>query len=160
MAEFGAASKAKLETCHPLIRRIAEEGIRYVDFTVLHLGAWRSAEVQNELFQSGKSKVEWPKSKHNYVATEEDVAAGYAPHVGAPLSRAIDVAMWHPDQPHVKWERRGEFYMLGGFLRGIGEMLLPEGWSVRLGADWDRDGYTDDQTFHDLPHVELIEGSR
>ena len=155
MASFGKRSTKRLETCHPHLRLVLDEAIRYVDFTILE--GWRSEDRQNEMLETGMSTLAWPKSKHNRVATAEDVEEGLAPNEGAPLSRAVDVAMYHKDLPHVRWDLRGEFYMLGGLIRGIGAMVLPNGWVIRLGADWDRDGHTTDQTFMDLPHVELIE---
>lgn len=133
---------------------VLEEAIKHRDFTIIQ--GWRSKEEQEECLRRGTTTVGWPKSKHNNVATRSDVEEGLAPNEGAPLSLAADVAIWHPTAPHVRWDRRGEFYMLSGFLQGIGEAVLPENWHIRPGADWDRDGYTDDQSFHDLPHVELV----
>lgn len=154
MPEFGERSSQELATCHPHLRMVLEEGIRRVDFTIVE--GYRGEEAQNEAYRTGKSTLQYPESKHNRTATEEDVEAGFAAQAGEPLSWAADVAMWHYDTPHIRWERHGEFYLLAGILRGIGEMILPEGWSIRQGADWDRDGYTTDQSFHDLPHIELV----
>lgn len=155
MPQFGDRSKRELATCHPHLRLVLDEAIERVDFTVLE--GYRGEEKQNEAYRKGASTLRYPESKHNNVATEDDVSAGFAPTAGAPLSLAVDIAPWYPDNPHVRWDGRAEFYILAGLVRGIGEMILPEGWAIRTGADWDRDGKTHDQSFHDLPHIELIE---
>lgn len=154
MPAFGTTSREHLGTVHPLLRRVLEEAIKHRDFKVLQ--GWRSKEDQEDCFRRGTTTLHYPKSKHNNVATEADVAAGLAPNPGAPLSLAVDVAIYHPDPPHVRWDNRDEFYMLSGFIQGVGEMVLPAGWHIRPGADWDRDGKTKDQSFVDLPHVELV----
>jgi peptidoglycan LD-endopeptidase CwlK len=154
MPSFGARSKTQLDTCHPYLRIVLEEAIKHRDFTIIQ--GWRSKEEQEECFSRGTTTVHWPRSKHNNLATNDDVAAGLTATAGAPLSLAADVAIWHKDTPHIRWKSTGEFYMLSGFLQGMGELLLPKGWHIRPGADWDRDGLTDDQSFHDLPHIELI----
>lgn len=155
MPEFSSHSKRELATCHPHLRRVAEEAIRYVDYRVLE--GYRSEQAQNRAYRTGRSTLQYPGSKHNRTATEADVRQGFAGQAGEPLSWAVDVAIYHYDDPHIRWGLRGEFYMLGGLFRGIGAMILPSGWGIRLGADWDSDGYTSDQSFHDLPHVELVQ---
>lgn len=132
---------------------VLEEAIKVYDFTIVQ--GWRGEEDQTDAYLSGNSTLQWPESTHNNVATSEDVDAGLAPNEGAPLSMGVDLAPWHPDEPHIRWQRLDEFYMLAGLVRGIGEMILPEGWAIRLGGDWDSDGYTDDQRFIDAGHVEL-----
>lgn len=154
MPEFGRRSRERLSTCHPHLQMVAHEVIPHYDHTIV--AGWRGEEAQEQAFVSGRSAKRWPDSKHNHVASEEDVEAGFAPNVGAPLSLGLDVAPWHPEWPHIYWQRTSEFYMLAGMYRGIGEKVLPEGWAIRLGADWDDDGYTEDQEFKDLGHIELV----
>lgn len=153
MPRFGERSKAKLVTCHPHLRLVLNEAIERWDFTIIY--GFRGEAEQNEAFATGNSTKRWPESLHNHVATQEDVDAGFASNVGAPLSLGVDLAPWHPEEPHILWEKTEEFYLLAGRIQGISEMILPKGWYLRAGADWDGDGYVTDQTFHDLGHLEL-----
>lgn len=153
MPELDERSKKKLETLHPYLRRVLGEAIKVYPFLIV--GGWRSEEDQEEAYRTGASTKRWPDSTHNNVASQEDVDAGFAPNVGAPLSLGADLAPVRYDPMRIEWERMDEFYMLAGLCRGIGEMILPEGWAIRLGGDWDSDGYTDDQRFIDAGHIEL-----
>lgn len=90
----------------------------------------------------GTTKKPWPSSKHN-----------------ASPSLAVDVVpypvLW-PDKAPAGREREllfARMYLFIGYVRGIAKGM---GISVRCGADWDGDFEVDDQTFHDLPHVELV----
>lgn len=154
MPRFGQRSRDELDTCHPFLRRVLEKAIKEVDFTIIC--GFRDEESQMEAFRTGKSKVRWPDSKHNNQASRQDISQGFAHRPGQPLSLGVDLAPWHTTPPHIRWERTSEFYLLAGLCRGFGCELLPDGWDVRLGADWDSDGYTSDQDFHDLGHIELI----
>jgi peptidoglycan L-alanyl-D-glutamate endopeptidase CwlK len=130
MPKFGTSSKAKLATCHPDLQRLFNEVIEYYDCTVICGN--RSKEEQDKAFNEGRSKVQWPNSKHN----------------GSP-SMAADVVPYPID-----WEDTRRFYMFVGIVRGIAAMLNIK---IRCGADWDGDMEVKDQNFHDLPHFELVE---
>ena len=54
----------------------------------------------------------------------------------------------------IDWNNKERFYLFAGFVKGIAAEM---GIKLRLGADWDGDFTTRDQTFHDLPHFELDE---
>lgn len=145
--QLGAKSKRRLGTCHPVLQEIVRGAILYtpMDFTVLY--GWRSEEEQNALFEEGRSKLRWPESKHNHVGLG-----------GSPLSLAVDIAPWYPEPLHVRWNQPEEFRWLAGFVMGIGEPIARQsGFTLRWGGDWDRDGDHRDQTFMDLPHLELVE---
>ena len=62
---------------------------------------------------------------------------------------AVDVVPYPID-----WKDRARFYHFVGFVRGIASQ---KGIKIRTGADWDGDHLFNDQTFHDLPHFELLE---
>jgi len=130
MPAFGRTSRSRLETCHPDLQRVFKKVVKTWDCSVLE--GHRSKEKQDKLFSEGKSKVRWPNSKHN-------------PEV----SMAVDVAPYPID-----WEDLGRFYMFAGYVLRVAE---EEGVKLRYGGDWDGDGRTADQTFHDLPHFELEE---
>lgn len=128
MAKFGRSSRARLDTCHPDLQRLFEEVVKTWDCSVLQ--GTRDEETQNRLFDEGKSKLRWPESKHNSLP-----------------SNAVDVAPYPID-----WNDTGRFYMFVGYTKRVAEEM---GIKIRVGADWDSDGNTDDQTFNDLPHFEL-----
>lgn len=88
------------------------------------------------MFHEGRSKLQFPHSKHNKNP-----------------SLAADVVPWFPERPHIRWDDREAFYFFGGFVLGAAAKM---GISVRWGGDWDRDEDLHDQSFFDLPHFELI----
>lgn len=158
MPNLGKTSRRRLSTCHPLIQRTAHRVIEIYDYTVLELGGWRGREIQDKLFAGGQSKVQWPNSKHNHIATAGDVADGFARRVGDPLSYAIDVAPWYLDRPHIRWRRMTEFVFLSGLWIGIADTIMQEhGFKLRSGTNWDMDEYIlTDQRFDDGPHLEMV----
>ena len=135
MYKFGSKSKAKLKRLHPLLRELLEEAILVIDFTILE--TVRGKAKQNQYFASGKSKLPWPKGKHNLD-----------PDRNPKFAIAVDIAPWPID-----WKDLRRFYYLQGIIRGIAQM---RGIKIRFGGDWSMDGEINDQTFNDTPHVELI----
>lgn len=130
MPKFGRTSRNNLSTCHPDLQRLFNEIIKYYDCSVLC--GHRSKEEQDKAFHEGRSKVQWPNSKHN----------------GMP-SKAADVAPYPID-----WNDTKRFYMFVGIVRGFAANM---GINIRCGADWDGDMEVKDQNFHDLPHFELLD---
>jgi len=130
MYKYSNRSKSKLATCHPDLIRLFEEAIKYVDISII--GGGRTLAEQEEHVRAGRSKT--MKSKH---LIQDD---GY--------SYAVD-AMAYP----IEWENWQKNYMFVGFIRGLAATM---GIKIRVGADWDGDWTTKDQSFHDLPHVELV----
>ena len=129
MPTFGARSRAQLDTCDPRLIEICERVIKTYDFTVLE--GHRSNERQDELFRQGKSKLTAGQSRHNHSP-----------------SLAVDIAPYPID-----WNEVRRFYFLQGMIKQAAADL---GVEIRQGCDWDGDGNYDDQTFHDLPHLEIV----
>jgi len=48
-----------------------------------------------------------------------------------------------------RWRR---FMLFAGYVKGRAQEM---GVDLRIGADWDGDFFTNDQSFHDAPHFEL-----
>ncbi|MDL2320755.1 hypothetical protein LJC47_00195 [Desulfosarcina sp. OttesenSCG-928-B08] len=146
MPKFSTTSKSRLDTCHPLLIELFSEVILSVDCTILC--GHRTESDQNLAVASGKSKTRWPGSKHNSTP-----------------SLAVDVAPYFPAPPHIIWpslaaqgaevyaRTLGQWYLFIGYVRRTAEDM---GIAIRTGADWDGDWQTTDQTFHDLPHFELL----
>lgn len=137
---FGANSAARISTCDPRIRIVLAAFIQTtpVDATIV-CGARLKAE-QNAWFVAGWSKVQWPDSKHN-------VGEG-APRA---LSHAFDFAPWINGT--IDWEDEGSFYSMAG---AIIYEARRQGIILRYGGDWNRNGLTEDQSFMDLGHLELV----
>ena len=135
MPELNKRSKDILKGCHKDLQLIAEKVSE--EYPCVVISGHRGKDEQNLLFHSGRSKLEFPDSKHNEMPSE-----------------AIDIIPFP-----VNWTDRESFYSLGGYIRGIAKRLLEEGLithRVRWGGDWDNDFNLKDQSFIDLPHVELI----
>lgn len=130
MYSFGRTSKERLSTCHPDLQKVFNEVIKHVDCKIIE-GA-RTPERQQELFDQGRTKI--LNSKH----IPKDDGWSYA----------VDV-MAFP----VQWENWNRNYLFVGFVLGIAASM---GIKLRVGADWDGDFNTKDQSFHDLPHFELV----
>ena len=128
--KFGKTSSERLATCDPRLQEIANEAIKYIDFSIVC--GHRTEEAQQEAFNSKASKVQWPDSKHNSLP-----------------SKAMDVAPYPLD-----WEDIKRFAFLMGILKGI---AMQKGINVRLGSDWDSDGDITDHKFMDWPHIELVD---
>lgn len=125
---FSARSEQRLASCHPDLQRLMREVIRHQDCSIIE--GYRGIREQDQLFAEGKSKLRGGESKHNLSP-----------------SRAVDVAPYPLD-----WDNRDRWLLFVGRVRGIADSL---GIRIRCGADWDGDGDTRDQSFHDLPHIEL-----
>lgn len=129
MPKFSRRSAERLATCHLDLQRLCNDAIRYTDFSVLC--GHRGAEEQHKAYAQGRSKKQWPTSKHNREP-----------------SLAVDLAPYPID-----WNDMERFRLLVGFLMWRASLL---GIRIRSGLDWDMDGDMHDQRFNDGPHIELV----
>lgn len=136
MPRFSDRSRAILETCHPDLQRVFNEVVKHVDCTVL-VGA-RGKIDQEKAFSEGRTKLHWPKSKHN-----KD------PYRNPNYSLAVDVAPYP-----INWADTARFYYFAGFVLGVASQM---GIKLRFGGDWDKDFQLNDNRFDDLDHFELVE---
>jgi hypothetical protein len=130
MPAFGKKSTEKLATCDQRLQDVLNEVVKHFDCSILC--GHRGKEEQNEAYHSGRSKLKFPKSKHN----------------GTP-SKAVDVAPYPID-----WNDINRFHYFAGFVVGI---AASKGITLRYGGDWDRDTQLKDNNFNDLPHFEIVE---
>lgn len=130
MPTFGKRSKEKLVTCHKKLQLICWEAIAIMDFSILE--GYRNAETQDKLFKDGKSKLEYPDSKHNKY-----------------LSLAVDIAPYP-----IAWEDRQSFYALAGIMFTIAHS---KGIKLRWGGTWGGLQDKNKSGFVDLPHFELVD---
>jgi peptidoglycan L-alanyl-D-glutamate endopeptidase CwlK len=126
---FGKSSRRRLLTLDPALQRLLEEAIKHVDFSIIC--GHRGRADQERAFLEGKTEVHFPHSKHNSFP-----------------SKAVDVAPWP-----IEWQDHEGFTLLAGILYGIAKM---QGIEIRLGIDWDGDGYVEEHNFKDRPHIELL----
>ena len=129
MAKFSRRSKDRLNTCHEDLQKVFNEVIKHVDCSVLE--GHRSAVRQNKLYEEGKTKVRYPKGRHN-----------------ASPSRAVDVVPYPID-----WNDRERFHLFSGFVIGLARGM---GIILRWGGDWNMNFEVDDNKFDDFPHFELV----
>ena len=128
MAKFGKRSKERLATCESDLQMLFKEVIRYVDCSILE--GHRKKDRQDSLYEEGKTKVKYPRGRHN-----------------ASPSRAVDVVPYPID-----WEDRERMTLFAGFVLGIASQM---GINIRWGGDWDQDFEVKDNMFDDFPHFEL-----
>ena len=128
MARFGKKSMSRLNTCDEDLVELFEKVVEFFDCSVLE--GHRGEILQNKYFDEGKSKLKFPKGKHNDYP-----------------SNAVDVVPYPVD-----WEDTDRMYYFAGFVKGIAHMMeIP----IRWGGDWDDDTEVKDTGLKDLPHFEL-----
>ena len=128
MPKFGKKSQSQLDTCDEDLKELFEVVVKYFDCSVLE--GHRNMYWQDKYFNEGKSKVKFPKGKHN-----------------ANPSNAVDVVPYPVD-----WKDTDRMYYFAGFVKGIAAVM---GIPIRWGGDWDDDTEVKDTNFKDLPHFEL-----
>lgn len=128
--KFGARSLQNLATVEPKLQAALRRALSYgiMDFTIIC--GHRGKAEQDEAYSTGRSKVQFPNSKHN---TNPSVA--------------VDVAPWPID-----WTDSLAFARLAGI---ISAAASEEGISLRWGGDWDKDSSSKDQSFMDIGHLEI-----
>ncbi|EJF05990.1 hypothetical protein ThvES_00019500 [Thiovulum sp. ES] len=169
MFKLGAKSQKHYLTLHKDLRTILLDVLKVYDISVIE--GLRIQERQQQLFSEGKSKLDGvtKKSKHQASYCSLD-SVGLTPD-GKPLldekgyyicSKAADIIPYskgtNPFSGNETDNRR--FYTMMGIVQAVTSSLLSQGkieHTVRFGLDWNGNQRYDDQTFHDLPHMELVE---
>lgn len=124
MAKYSKRSIQRIEECHENLQLIAYELIHHMD--VIVLCGHRNQADQDRAFAQGKSKLKWPKSKHNKTP-----------------SMAIDIAPYNP-KTTVDWNDIVQFEIMCGLIKQIAKEL---GIKIRQGKDF---------SFKDWVHTELV----
>ena len=136
MAHLSENSKDHLHTCDADIILVINQALgrmKTIDFAVTC--GTRGETEQNEAFRTGKSKVKYPDSKHNYSP-----------------SKAVDIVAYVSGKP--SWNHKHMTY-LAGYIMAVAEEYDIK---LRCGCNWDQDDEVlTDQTFQDLGHFELVE---
>ncbi|MFW6272632.1 MAG: M15 family peptidase [bacterium] len=133
---FGRTSKRRLITCDPRLQILFSIVCDSFDCTIIE--GRRDKETQDKYFREGKSKLQWPHSKHNVLESNMP-------------SKAVDVAPYIDGK--ISW-KTNQCYYFAGYVIKTAETL---GIKIRWGGDWDSDRNVNDQSFNDLVHFELDE---
>ena len=136
MYNFSEKSIERLATCNTELMLLFNEVIKYYDCSIIY--GFRDHEIQNKLYEEGRSQVKFPHSKHNRYPSKGVDVQPYP--INIKLLDKHDLKEW------------GRFYNFIGFVRGLAIMM---GIDVRTGSDWDGDFNLKDQNFDDLWHWEL-----
>lgn len=130
---FGNSSKDKLRQCHPKLIGIMQAALKASDVDFGITEGFRDKETQNRYFETGRSKVKFPKGAHNKTP-----------------SLAVDVVAYVNGKP--TYEMHYYLYLYGV----IQTCARIAGYQIRSGLNWDMDGeIMTDQTFNDGCHFEL-----
>jgi peptidoglycan L-alanyl-D-glutamate endopeptidase CwlK len=141
MRSWSQKSQERLNTCHSDLQLLANEVLSIHDCSVVY--GHRPMEDQNRLFAEGKSKKQWPNSKHNQLPSIAIDLAPYVPGVGM-------------------WDMEYSLYF-AGLVLGTADMLHKMGTmmnTVRWGGNWSstRDRNWKLNSFYDGLHFELLNG--
>ena len=129
MPTFSRRSLEKLDTCNSKLQEIAKEAIEIVDFSVLH--GHRAKDQQNRLYKEGRSRLEWPLSKHNSWP-----------------SKAYDLAPWP-----INWKDEKRFFQLAVVILFLAQKNKV---ALRWGGAW-KGRPNKEGEFNDLGHFELLD---
>jgi len=135
MPEFGATSKKRLKTCHPILQKIFTVVIEEYGCTVM--SGYRGEVEQNTLYALGYSKLKYPLSYHNN-ANEEDKSESLA------VDAAPDNGLWEATEK--------QWFMFAGIVKGVAKAL---GYKITWGGDWNNNYIFNDQKFIDYAHFQL-----
>jgi len=153
--QLSQRSKKEYDTLHKDLQKVIDLALKVsqIDFAVVE-GA-RTAERQQMLFDTKKSKVN-PK---NYTPQQLITKGKHIVNEFRKESWAFDFIACVPGKPNLAYDITHLMYLVGVFT-ACGEILYNKGeisHKIRSGANWDRDGELRyDQTFFDSPHIEII----
>lgn len=145
MPKFGTASEGHLQQVHPDLVKLAREVIKHFDFSIID--GVRTVEEQKKNIAKGVSKT------MNSLHLPQGDNLGHAldmmpfPVEWGKVDKGLN-AVAHAD-PSLQVLRA---YYFQGVVKGIALMM---DINIRQGVDWNGDTNFNDQTFHDIPHVEL-----
>lgn len=107
--KYGKKSLERLSECRSDIQEVMLEAIKYMDLSILC--GHRGEEEQNKAYDSGNSKLKFPRSKHNKYP-----------------SLAVDVVPYPVD-----WDNIERFKMMGYLILGIAKS---KGIELTWGGNW------------------------
>lgn len=133
---FSQKSISKLHGLTYKLQEVARETLRLgiMDFSIVC--GFRGEAEQNEFFKKGKSKVQWPDSRHNRWKAE-----------------AMDLVPWVAGRSSYN---KQHCCVLAGLVLAMAKLKRI---NLRWGGNWDMDSEPiTDQDFQDLVHFEEVKG--
>lgn len=143
---FGTESKKNREELEDDLKTIADIAIQFWNCSIID-GARELAE-QAKNVAKGVSKTLNSKHLKNKRGKAEAMDIMPYPYNWAKIEKGLNAVKQVDGGMEVL-----EVYKFKGFLMGI---AAAKGIKVRDGTDWNGDNQFEDQTFHDLPHIELV----
>jgi peptidoglycan L-alanyl-D-glutamate endopeptidase CwlK len=137
MNHFSEISKQRLSSCHRDLKTLFGNVIQDFDCTIVC--GHRDKPDQDKAFAEGKSKLQYPQSKHNHIPS---LAVDAAPFIDGKIN-------WTRDQ----------LLFFAGYVKSRADQLFKIGvisHRLRIGADFSGDNDVTDEKFRDEPHFELI----
>ncbi|MGL4999532.1 MAG: hypothetical protein ACRC5T_11235 [Cetobacterium sp.] len=131
MPKFSKTSQERLATCHPDLQKLFNEVIKTTDCVIVC--GHRNEIEQNKAFVEKKSKLKFPKSKHNS-----------APSMAVDVMPLKDGKLDWNDLKYT-WE----------FVQIVKNVALKLNVDVTCGADWNKNNQYKDEKFLDMPHYQL-----
>lgn len=135
--KYGKRSKKVLSEIHFDLQTVFSFVLQFFDHSLVC--GRRGKAAQTKAYNSGKSKLKWPESKHNAEAPA--------------LSNAVDA---YPYPVNFKRFQR-QIYFAGAVV-GIAWVFYKIGKIdnlIRWGGDWNKNTILSDQSFNDYPHFEV-----
>lgn len=124
---FSKASREKLQGVHPDLVKVAELALTLSEVDFKVIEGVRSKQRQAELYKKGATKT--MNSRHL-------------------TGHAIDLVPLPLD-----WNNKQAFGKVAkAMFEASRQLKIP----IRWGGDWNRNGRSDDETFYDGPHFELL----
>lgn len=142
MPKFGKLSTEHLAGVHPKLQQIYNKAIELWDCTIID--GFRTIEEQRKNVAKGVSKTMYSKHLGGKAIDAMPYPIDWiAIEKGLNAVKRIDGGM-----------QVLEAYMFQGFIAGIAHA---QGIKIRQGVDWDSNRDFENQTFHDIPHTELVD---
>lgn len=161
MYSYGSKSQSVKETLCEELALVADDVIQVYNISLIE--GHRTKEKQDHYFETGASKLKFPNSKHNTYPSDALDAWPYVEVLaGVPVHTALS---GHPDQIAELSKKTGytkeriwqlilqEYATMKGVFMA---MAYKRGIKLRFGDDWDGDHDRLDQSFIDLPHMEVV----
>lgn len=107
---FGKRSLAERKTLHPDLQKVVDEASKEINISLLC--GHRGKEDQDKAYSSGKSKLQWPNSRHNSFPSE-----------------AVDIAPFP-----LNWQNIKSFKDMAEKVKEAAERVQVE---IEWGGDWE-----------------------
>lgn len=123
-------SAERLASCHDVLIALFDAAIESAPCDMTILCGYRTEAEQDAAFAAGRSKVQYPNSRHNRIPS---LAVDVAPYIDGAIS----------------WEWP-DYYPLADHIKAVWAALpaeVTDGWRLEWGGDW---------RWKDGPHYQIV----